>query len=84
MRFRSLLLVSSLVLFACTGEQKEIGGPPAADLSPEQLLERTLQRYENATRYRDTAAIRRTLRVIDTGVPQPFENQLDYATVSFD
>jgi hypothetical protein len=29
-------------------------------------------------------AIRRTLRVIDSGVPQPFENQLDYETVSFD
>jgi hypothetical protein len=58
MRVRILLLVTALLLSACTREQKEIGGPPAADLTPEQLIARTLQRYATATRYRDSATIR--------------------------
>lgn len=52
-----LLAFGSALLVTCSVEERKVGAPPAADLSPDQLIARTLRRYQSAASYRDSGTI---------------------------
>lgn len=56
------IILAAFLLFSCARESVEIGGGPVADLDAQELLARTIQRYENASHYRDSGTIRTRIK----------------------